>query len=188
VSEVTAGYRWAVWVARLLRRAVRQAPSAGAEAFEAFAATSDYPMFVLTAGRGRRRAGCLVGFATQTSIDPPRFLVCASVANATARVVRRAPFVGVHQLGEDQCELAALFGEESGDWTDKFSRCRWHPDRSGVPVLDDCPAWLIGRIVGRFALGDHTGLLLEPVGGGRRRDARPLMFRQVDDFDAGHPA
>lgn len=83
---------------------------------------------------------------------------CVSVANATARAVRRARFVGAHQLAEDQSELASLFGEQSG------------------------------RIVDRFDLGDHTGLLLEPVGGGRRRDARPLMFRQVDHFDAGHPA
>ena len=173
-----------------LGRLLRGAPSAdaGADAFEAFAATLDYPMFVLTAGRGRRRSGCLVGFATQTSIDPPRLLVCVSVKNATARAVRRARFVGVHQLGADQTELAALFGEESGDWTDKFARCRWHRDGSGVPLLDDCPAWLIGRILDRFALGDHTGLLLEPVDGGRRRDDQPLMFRQVDDMDAGHPA
>jgi flavin reductase (DIM6/NTAB) family NADH-FMN oxidoreductase RutF len=137
---------------------------------------------------GRRRSGALVGFATQTSIDPPRLLVCVSLANATARAVRRSRFVGVHQLGEEQSDLASLFGEQSGDWTDKFSQCRWHADSSGVPVLDDVPAWLIGRIIDRFGLGDHTGLLLEPVGGGRRREARPLMLGQVDDFDAGHPA
>ena len=35
----------------------------------------DYPMFIATARSERgERAGCLVGFATQCSIDPSRFL------------------------------------------------------------------------------------------------------------------
>ncbi len=35
----------------------------------------DYPMFIVTAAAGGRRAGCLVGFTTQCSIHPPRFLI-----------------------------------------------------------------------------------------------------------------
>ena len=42
----------------------------------------DYPMFIVTCADERERAGCLVGFATQCSIDPPRFLVCLSTATA----------------------------------------------------------------------------------------------------------
>ena len=38
---------------------------------------------VVTAAAGDDREGCLVGFATQASIDPPRILVCLSVENAT---------------------------------------------------------------------------------------------------------
>ena len=46
----------------------------------------DFSMLVVTAFDGRERAGCLVGFSTQCSIDPPRYLVCISTANHTARV------------------------------------------------------------------------------------------------------
>lgn len=161
---------------------------AGTEAFEAFVSALDYSMVVVTAARRGRRAGCLVGFATQCSIQPQRFLVCVSKANATARVVRGARYVGVHQLGADQVQLARLFGEQSGDWTDKFDDCRWHADEHGVPVLDDAAAWLVGRIVKRVDAGDHTGLVLAPVSGGRRRDGASLMFDAVKSFDAGHPA
>ena len=160
----------------------------GKQALEAFVATLDYAMVVVTGARGGRRAGCLVGFATQCSIDPPRYLVCVSKANATAAVARRARYVGVHQLASDQNELAQLFGEQSGDWTDKFDACRWHPDAHGVPVLDDAPAWLIGRVVTRVDFGDHTGLVLDPVAGSRERDDSPLMFDAVKDLEAGHPA
>jgi flavin reductase (DIM6/NTAB) family NADH-FMN oxidoreductase RutF len=38
----------------------------------------DYPMFIVTAAADSELAGCLVGFATQASIDPSRFLVCVA--------------------------------------------------------------------------------------------------------------
>ena len=43
----------------------------------------EYPMFIVTARFGEERLGCLVGFATQASIDPPRFAVCLSHTNRT---------------------------------------------------------------------------------------------------------
>ena len=36
----------------------------------------DYSMLVVTAAANDERAGCLIGFASQVSIHPPRFLVC----------------------------------------------------------------------------------------------------------------
>ena len=53
-----------------------------------FVAGLDYPVFVVTAASGDERDGCLVGFSTQTSIDPPRLLVCLSKANRTTRIAR----------------------------------------------------------------------------------------------------
>jgi flavin reductase (DIM6/NTAB) family NADH-FMN oxidoreductase RutF len=48
-------------------------------------------MFIVTAvGRDGERAGCLVGFATQCSIQPPRFLACISRENRTFDVVTEA--------------------------------------------------------------------------------------------------
>jgi flavin reductase (DIM6/NTAB) family NADH-FMN oxidoreductase RutF len=50
----------------------------GPGAFERLVATLDYPMFVVCTradGTDAPPAGCLVGFASQTSIHPPLFLV-----------------------------------------------------------------------------------------------------------------
>ena len=58
----------------------------------------DYPMFVVTARRDGDHAGCLVGFATQVSIEPARFLVGLSVANHTYDVARDATTLAVHLL------------------------------------------------------------------------------------------
>jgi flavin reductase (DIM6/NTAB) family NADH-FMN oxidoreductase RutF len=58
-----------------------------ARAFSALVGDLEAPMSIVTVQAGRDRAGCLVGFSTQTSINPPRFLVCLSRRNHTYNVV-----------------------------------------------------------------------------------------------------
>src|SRR3954451_16023833 len=48
------------------------------EAVHALVSELDDPMFIVTVAGPMERAGCLVGFATQCSIHPPRFLLCLS--------------------------------------------------------------------------------------------------------------
>lgn len=50
----------------------------------------DYPMYIVTVAAGAERSGCLIGFATQCSVDPLRFLVCLSDKNRTFRISRGA--------------------------------------------------------------------------------------------------
>lgn len=184
------------------------ATAAAQRAFARFVDGLDYPMFVVTVADPRtgERSGCLVGFATQCGIDPPRFLTCLSVTNHTYRVAS-SPSVrtlAVHRLRSDQHELAALFGAATGDTVDKFARCDWEPGPDGVPLLSACEPRLAGTVLARIDLGDHTGFLLAPAGadasGGpgpagaeprgesAERQGGPLMFSQVRDLDAGHPA
>ncbi len=157
--------------------------------FSALTSALDYPMFVVTACGDGERSGCLVGFATQASIDPARYLVCLSHTNHTYRVAERADVLGVHSLQRQQRELAELFGTQTGDEVDKFTRCRWEPGPEGVPLLVDCPNRFVGRILDRLDAGDHTAFLLDIVeaaaGDGA---AKPLMFQQVRDLDPGHGA
>jgi flavin reductase (DIM6/NTAB) family NADH-FMN oxidoreductase RutF len=164
-----------------------------AAAFHALTARIDYPMFIVTVAAEGERAGCLVGFTTQCSIDPPRYLVCLSRQNRTFRVAAAAGILAVHLLGAGQRSLAELFGTETGDETDKFLRCDWQPGPAGVPILDGVPAWFVGRVIDRFELGDHFGVVLEVVeasADGVEPDgaAAPLTFQHVRDLEPGHPA
>ncbi|MDX2561941.1 flavin reductase family protein [Streptomyces sp. TX20-6-3] len=151
----------------------------------------DGPMYVVTAASGGERAGCLVGFASQCSIDPPRFAVWLSVANHTYRVACEAEYLTVHLLHRDDRELAALFGEETGDRVDKFAAVGWRPGEGGSPVLEGPATWFTGRIEGRIEGGDHVGFLLAPVAVCPPAEGPPpvlLRLREVRDLDAGHPA
>lgn len=158
------------------------------EEFDAFVEGLDIPVYVVTTASGDERSGCLVGFTTQVSIDPPQMLVCISKNNRTHRVASRAGTIAVHVLAPDQHDLAALFGSETGDHIDKFTRCSWRPGPGGVPLLDDCPRRIVGHIVERYRFPDHGGFLLQPV----RLEAAPreagLTLHDVDDLEPGHPA
>jgi flavin reductase (DIM6/NTAB) family NADH-FMN oxidoreductase RutF len=146
-------------------------------------------MFIVTAlGRDGQRAGCLVGFATQCSIKPPRFLACISKENRTFDVVLEAETVVVHFLGRPQLPLAELFGGQTGDAVDKFELCEWAPGPEGAPVLADAPGWFAGRVLDRHDLGDHVGLWLEPIAAEDRGGAVDLGFQEVRGIHPGHPA
>jgi flavin reductase (DIM6/NTAB) family NADH-FMN oxidoreductase RutF len=161
-----------------------------ADEFDPFVAALDYPMFVLTMSNESRshRAGCLVGFASQCSISPAKFLVCLSKKNHTFRASAAARQVGLHLLAQSGTGLAALFGTETGDEIDKFEHCAWVDGPYGVPVLEACAAWLVAEVESRVDLGDHEGLVLAPLVVGAGPVERPLMFSAVQHLKAGHDA
>jgi flavin reductase (DIM6/NTAB) family NADH-FMN oxidoreductase RutF len=166
-----------------------QQDDSGAEAFQNLAALLDYPMFVVTTTAGDHPSGCLVGFTSQTSINPPRFLVGLSRKNHTFKVAQDAEHLAVHLLPRDELALAALFGEKTGDTTDKFTQCAWHSGPEGMPILDAAPAWFVGQVIRRFDLGDHVGHLVEPVAGSAPDELGDLItFSDVRDLEPGHDA
>jgi len=147
----------------------------------------DYSLLIVTVASGEERAGCLVGFASQVSIHPPRFLVGLSVKNRTYRVASAgAEVLVVHFVPEHAEELAELFGGDTGDEVDKFARCRWRPGPDGTPVLTELEDWFAGRVLERIPFGDHEGFLLEPIDGQTHRSGSPLTFRRAKRIEPGH--
>ena len=95
----------------------------------------------------------------------------------------------MHLLTREHRGLARLFGSETGDRIDKFSRCDWREGPNGLPILRGSPAWFAGRILGRFDLGDHVGHLIEPVAGHACSSLSDLVtYSDVRDLEAGHEA
>ncbi|WP_234803110.1 flavin reductase family protein [Mycobacteroides salmoniphilum] len=123
----------------------------------------DHPMYVVTVQGADGPSGCLVGFASQVSIDPPLFLVGLSEQNHTWRVSHEASHLAVHVIPRAQGELVHLFGEMTGDCVDKFAACSWLKGPHGAPILQDASAWFVGEIATRVKLGDHVGHVLAPV-------------------------
>lgn len=148
----------------------------------------EYSMFIVTVCAGGQRAGCLVGFGCQSSIDPPRFLICLSRKNHTYRVATSAEAVAVHFVPQQAEALARLFGSCTGDEVDKFARCAWQPGPAGLPILQECRNWFVGRVLDRLDLGDHVGFLLGPIAAHREAGGPYFTSYQAMGIEPGHPA
>jgi flavin reductase (DIM6/NTAB) family NADH-FMN oxidoreductase RutF len=161
----------------------------GDDAFDRLVGMLDYTMFVVTTQADGDPSGCLVGFTSQTSMRPARFLVGLSKNNHTTRVAARAEYLAVHVLSRSHIELAHLFGSQTGDEVDKFEHCSWHTGPHDMPILDDAAAWFVGKTLNRFELGDHIGYLLEPLTGDVPDGTDDLIsFADVVDLEPGHEA
>lgn len=153
----------------------------------------DPALVVVTACGGGEVDGCLVGFHSQSSIDPPRYTVWLSVRNRTHRLATAADstHLGVHVLASGDHDLAARFGGETGDDVDKLADLEWMTGLGGVPLLERAAARFVGRIVERAELGggDHVAFVLEPSDAQPGESGlRPLRLGAAADITAGHSA
>jgi flavin reductase (DIM6/NTAB) family NADH-FMN oxidoreductase RutF len=159
------------------------------EDLAAFFDLIDYPYYVVTVRSPEAEmSGCLAGFVTQCSIDPPNFLVCISKVNHTLGVAERAQGMGLHLLGQDQVDLARLFGEETGDLVDKFDSVDWRLGPTGAPLLVDAAVSLEGQVLGHFSVGDHEAFLMRGVRAVAGEQRGLLTFRGAPPLHPGHPA
>jgi flavin reductase (DIM6/NTAB) family NADH-FMN oxidoreductase RutF len=155
--------------------------------FQTLVGELDYPLYVVTAAAGEERDGCIVGFTTQCSIDPPLFLVCLSVKNRTHRIAERAECFVVHVVPDERRDLAELFGGETADETDKLAQVDWRPGPGGAPIVSGLESWFAGRVVQRIDYdGDHTGFVLSPVAAQADGDGDELSFQEAKDIEPGH--
>lgn len=149
----------------------------------------DYPYYLLTVrAPDEEMSGCLAGFVTQCSIDPPNFVACISRLNHTLGVAMRSSAMGLHLLGDDQLDMARLFGEKTGDEVDKFTDADWRIGPTGAPLLAEVSLALEGTILGHFSVGDHEAFLVRAV----RAVAGPgrglLTHRASPTLHPGHPS
>lgn len=155
--------------------------------FGDIASSLDTPLIVVTAAEGQQRAGCLVGFHSQSSIEPLRYCVWLSKANYTYRVALHSTHLAVHFLTSADVPLAERFGTQTGDNVDKFADAPTSVGPGGVPVLKDCPHWLVGR---RTMLvdngGDHVCMMIEPVAVHTGGSFQPLRLSQAVHLQPGH--
>ena len=135
------------------------------QAFDAIVADIETPMYVVTTAAGAERGGCLVGFASQCSIEPPRFCVWLSKLNHTYHLAQSAATLVVHLLRHGDQDLARRFGSETGDEVDKFTDIAWHAGPGGCPVIPRCD-WFAGTIVDPYRDRRPRRIRARPVGRG----------------------
>jgi flavin reductase (DIM6/NTAB) family NADH-FMN oxidoreductase RutF len=157
------------------------------DAFGTLMDSADPPLIVLTTVAEDERAGCVVGFHTQSSITPPHYCVWLSKANHTYRVGLRATHFAVHFLTEADLSIAERFGTVSGEDTDKFAGLDVDLDENGVPLLGACPNRMsLERIAVLDDGGDHVCLATRVRSAATSGSFVPLRLSSAAHLDPGH--
>ncbi len=160
------------------------------EPFDDLMSMLDSPVFVVTTQADGIPSGCLVAFGTQTSVQPPSFMVGLPSGSGTHEVGSRSEYLAVHVLPRQQHTLAELFSNRPDGPTDPFAHCSWRGGPLGMPILDDAAAWFVGRTVSRSPVADHVAYLLDPVATWAPENADELLYLSDldDEYDPGQEA
>ncbi len=161
------------------------------ESLDRFVAAVDPALVVVTTAVDGERAGCLVGFHCQASIEPEQYATWISRLNRTVRLAARAEWLAVHYLDESQLDVAAHFGAQTGDDVDKFATIPWTPGPYGVPLLGACPDRLVLRRITTLDVpgADHLCVVSSVADGAFSSDAAgPLRLSDAANLSPGHEA
>jgi flavin reductase (DIM6/NTAB) family NADH-FMN oxidoreductase RutF len=105
--------------------------------------------------------GTPVGF-TATSVSslaavPPLVTFNMARASSAWAAIEGTEHVLVHMLGVDDKDLAIKMAGPAGK---RFTGDHWGPGPNGLPLLNDVPAWMLGRIVERLPVANNVVVVL----------------------------
>jgi flavin reductase (DIM6/NTAB) family NADH-FMN oxidoreductase RutF len=130
---------------------------------------------VVTANGPNGPVGLTVTSLVSVSTDPPLVSFNISHTSSSWPTVSLTRHVGIHLLGVDQGELAATFARSG---TDRFAPPTvWTPGPRRVPVLDGCRTWMVGSVLEKVTVGDHSIVVVRVLHLGRHPEpAEPLLY------------
>lgn len=128
---------------------------------------------------GRTPAGVPVGFtatslASLAAVPPLATFNMARISTAWP-AVDGTDHVLVHLLGSRNRALADRL---SGPHEERFAGDHWHPGPLGLPLLDDVPAWMLGRIVERVPVADNAVVVVRIEDGGLGEEDQALLYHE----------
>lgn len=135
---------------------------------------------VVTSFRGDEVNGLTVAWASQVSYNPPMVMVSIGPRRYTHDMIQESGVFAVNILGENQIDLAKLFGFKSGRKVNKFENVGYDRKSTGAPILKDAVAYLDCRVVSTHTAGDHTIFVGSIEDCEIRSEDEPLIYRTTD--------
>jgi flavin reductase (DIM6/NTAB) family NADH-FMN oxidoreductase RutF len=143
-----------------------------------------YGVYAIGVANGEQRDAFTAAWVMQVSFDPLLLALSINPDNASYPLLHGGGGFTVNLLKREQLDLARRLGTRSGRDQDKLAGIRWHPGRTGAPILDETLAYLDCEVTGRTRAGDHE-LVLGRVVDGKilDRSAAPLTYAETGDMD-----
>ena len=129
---------------------------------------------VITAQGDDGPAGATANALSSLSLEPPLALVCFDLSSRTLAAVRDSERFGINMLSSGQEEISRLFATKKSQ-EEKFAEIG-HQLVEGVPVIDDCLAYVVCGLDSELRRGDHVIAIGQVIASGVDEDAAPLLF------------
>lgn len=128
---------------------------------------------------GRTVDGVPVGFtatslASLAAVPPLATFNMARISSAWP-AIEKTDHVLVHLLGARNRGVAEQL---AGPHDDRFAGDHWSPGPYELPLLNDVPAWMLGRIVERFPVADNAVVVVRIEDGGLGADDDALLYHE----------
>ena len=144
------------------------------------------------------------GVSAVTALDPagvPRGFTATSLASLAATpplatfnmarvssawpAIEQTDHVLVHILGARNRALAEIM---AGDHDHRFDGDHWAPGPLGLPLLTDVPAWMLGRIIGRYPVHGSAVIVLQIEDGALGGEDDAMLYHERDYLRPGDRA
>ena len=129
---------------------------------------------VITAQGNEGPAGATANALSSLSLEPPLALVCFDLSSRTLAAVRESERFCINMLSSGQEDVSRLFATKKSQ-EEKFAEIDHHLVQ-GVPVIDDCLAYLVCGLDSELRRGDHVIAIGQVLESGVDEDAAPLLF------------
>ncbi len=129
---------------------------------------------VITAFDGTTLHGATASAFCSLSLTPPLILVCLDKASNTRTLIDGCGVFGVNILADVQRWHSDLFAKKTVTEVE-LARVTHRQSQHGMPILDDCVAYLECRVQAKYPGGDHEIYVGEVLDGGLR-PGRPLIY------------
>jgi flavin reductase (DIM6/NTAB) family NADH-FMN oxidoreductase RutF len=133
-------------------------------------------LFVVTARQGALETGMLASWVQQCSFEPPQLSMAVKQGREVLGWLTEGAAFIVNLLDDSQTDMIAHFGRgfRPGDTAFHGLEIK-HPEADGPAVLADALGYLVCRVTGRFAAGDHDLVIGYIVGGRILNDGHPMV-------------
>lgn len=120
--------------------------------------------------------GTTVNAFCSVSLEPPLLLVCLVHANPALAPIERSGLMGVNFLPAEACDLARLFGKDSGD--DRFAGVPYTARQGGAPQLAAACVFIDCTLEQAHDAGDHRILVARGIAIDQTSAAAPLLYHK----------
>lgn len=137
-------------------------------------------VYVVTLRTPTRVNAYAAGWVVRVSEVPVMIQVAVWDQNYSFELAQDCDHFVVQILEEGQQSIARHFGRNSGRDMNKLEGFRTHGGISGVPILEDCLAYLECEVEFRRRFGDHMVLVGKAVNSAINRPGKALIYEYED--------